>query len=157
MLCLILVQHYDASIECSYSDVYFSPIINVRQSRLWNPIKRLNFAIFPLFPDTKSFLWPLKMRNRSCYSRALPSLYSNKYVVSKGLLTLTLQIRCVKLCTIMNHTTGLSGSYSTQLYTTFTQPYTTDLQCTRKRRKSKEDVFSRRDWINHFKWYFKRK
>ena len=45
----------------------------------------------------------------------------------------TLQIRCVKLCKVvyyMNHTTGLCGSYSTQLYTTFTQLYTTDLQCT---------------------------
>ena len=29
----------------------------------------------------------------------------------------------------MNHTTGLCGSYSTQLYTTFYTAYTTDLQC----------------------------
>ena len=41
----------------------------------------------------------------------------------------TLQIRCVKLCKVvyyMNHTTGLCGSYSTQLYTTlhsFTQRF----------------------------------
>ena len=45
---------------------------------------------------------------------------------------LSLQIRCVKLCKVvyyMNHTTGLCGSYSTQLYTTFYTAYTTDLQC----------------------------
>ena len=29
----------------------------------------------------------------------------------------------------MNHITGLCGSYSTQLYTTFYTAYTTDLQC----------------------------
>ena len=45
---------------------------------------------------------------------------------------MTLQIHCVKLFKAvyyMHHTTGLCGSYSTQLYTTFTQLYTTDLQC----------------------------
>ena len=39
---------------------------------------------------------------------------------SQGLINTTLQIRCVKLCKVvyyMNHTTGLCGSYSTQLYT----------------------------------------
>ena len=48
---------------------------------------------------------------------------------------LALQIRCVKLCKVvyyMNHTTGLCGSYSTQLYTTFYTAYTTDLQCARR-------------------------
>ena len=34
-----------------------------------------------------------------------------------------------KVVYYMNHTTGLCDSYSTQLYTTFTQLYTTDLQC----------------------------
>ena len=54
-------------------------------------------------------------------------------VAGMPMLTNTLQIRCVKLCKVvyyMNHTTGLCGSYTTQLYTTFYTAYTTDLQCT---------------------------